>query len=305
MKQIHHAALVGLGALGIMYGKQLIDHFGPEALTVMADTKRILRYQNDGVFANGEPCPFRYCSWEEASGPADVVFFATKYTTFAHAIRQASAVIGPDTILVSLLNGIVSENDLALRYGDRNLLYCTVQGMDATKAGNGVSYQNLGYVAIGEKDGSRSENLLAVQRFLMSAGLDCRIPEDILHHQWSKMMLNTGINQVTAVYQNTYGEVMSSPELTALTASAMKEVQAVARPEGVFLTDTEIDGWLDLIRSLAPENTTSMCQDIRNHRKTEVDLFGGTTIRLGKKHQIPTPVNDDLVRKIHEIEASW
>ncbi|WP_434310749.1 ketopantoate reductase family protein [Hominifimenecus sp. rT4P-3] len=305
MKQIRHAALVGLGALGIMYGKQLIDHFGPEALTVMADTKRIRRYQNNGVFANGEPCLFRYCSWEEASEPADVVFFATKYTTFAQAIRQASAIISPDTILISLLNGIVSENDLALQYGDKNLLYCTVQGMDATKTGNGVSYQNLGYVAIGEKDGSHSENLLAVQRFLTSAGLDCRIPEDILHHQWSKMMLNTGINQVTAVYQYTYGEVMSNPELTALTTSAMKEVQAVARPEGVFLADAEIDSWLDLIRGLAPENTTSMCQDIRNHRKTEVDLFGGTTIRLGKKHQIPTPVNDDLVRKIHEIEASW
>ena len=305
MKQIRHAVLVGLGAVGIMYGKQIVDHLGPESLTVMADAERVQRYRTRGILANGEPCPFRYRSWEEAEGPADAVFFATKYTTFADAADRAAAVIGPDTILVSLLNGIVSEEDLARRYGEKNLIYCSVQGMDATRTGNHVTYQNLGYAAVGEKDGSQSENLLAVRDFLSSAGLDCRIPEDIRHHQWSKMMLNTGINQVTAVYGTTYGGVMSDPKLTALTRAAMKEVQAVAEPEGVHLTDEEIDDWLKLVASLAPDGTSSMCQDTRSRRKTEVGLFGGTAVRLGRKHHIPTPVNDELVKRIHEIEASW
>lgn len=300
--KIQSIALVGLGAVGIMYARTITKVLGKDILAVAADADRIRRYRSEGVYANGSLCDFHYIDWEEAA-PVDLVLFATKYTSFTEAIVSAGKLIGPHTILLSLLNGIVSEEDLARAYGTGNLLYCTVQGMDATKEGNHVSYQNIGYFAIGEKDGHVSDRVLAVKGLLESAGIPCSVPEDILRHQWSKMMLNAGINQVTAVYNATYGEVILQQPLYQMMVDGMKEVQAIAAAEGVCLTDQDIQDWIALVKTLAPEGTTSMCQDVRAGRKTEVDLFAGTAIRLGKIHGIPTPVNQSFYDRIREIEG--
>ena len=299
--KIQSIALVGLGAVGIMYARTITDALGKDILAVAADADRIRRYRSEGVYANERLCDFHYIDWEEAA-PVDLVLFVTKYTSFAAAVAGARRLIGPRTILLSLLNGIVSEEDLSNAYGPDSLLYCTVQGMDATKEGNNVSYRNIGYFAIGEKDGHVSGRVLAVKELLESAGIPCRVPEDILRHQWSKMMLNAGINQVTAVYNATYGEVLQQQPLYQMMVDGMEEVQAIAAAEGICLTDQDILDWIDLVKTLAPEGTTSMCQDVRAGRKTEVDLFAGTAIRLGKVHGVPTPVNQLLYDKIREIE---
>lgn len=303
--KIQSVILIGLGAVGIMYAKQICDTLGPDILTVCADKERITRYRTRGIYANGELCDFRYRTYDEVTEPADLVLFATKYIGFPDASRAAAPCIGPNTILVSMLNGIVSEQDLEALYGPEHLLYCSVQGMDTGRVENQVKFRQLGYIALGEKDGSQSEQLLAVKDLFDRAGIDCRLPENILHHQWSKMMLNSGINTVTAVNNCSYDEVIHTPELLAEMIGAMREVQTVARCEGIELTDKEIDEWVWLVGTLTPGTTTSMCQDVRAHRKTEIGLFSGTVDALGKKYGIPTPISSRLCEQIREIEENY
>ena len=92
---------------------------------------------------------------------------------------------------------------------------------------------------------------------------------------------------------------------TTTVISAMKEVIIIANKEGIVLQEQEIDYWLQIIDSLNPNGMPSMRQDTMSRRKTEIDLFSGTIITLGRKHGIPTPVNDFLFDRIKNIEASY
>lgn len=104
--EIKNVAIVGLGALGIMYGKHLVDRLGVDAVRIVADHDRIERYKKDGILCNGEPCTFRYVAADEPMEPADLLIFAVKYTGLKSAIANAKNQIGKQTIILSVLNGI-------------------------------------------------------------------------------------------------------------------------------------------------------------------------------------------------------
>ena len=86
---------------------------------------------------------------------------------------------------------------------------------------------------------------------------------------------------------------------------AMREVLRVGNAEGVALTEEDVTMWLDVLDHLSPDSEPSMRQDGKAHRKSEVELFSGTICRLGRKHNIPTPVNDSLYRRVKEMEAAY
>ena len=118
-------------------------------------------------------------------------------------------------------------------------------------------------------------------------------------------MLNDAVNQVVAVYETTYGGIQKQGKPREMVINVMKEVQKVAKAEGIELTDKEINDWMALMDTLSPDNAPSLRQDTKAKRKTEVELFAGTIKKLGKKHNIETPLNDFLYDKIKEIEHSY
>jgi 2-dehydropantoate 2-reductase len=288
-----------------MYGKQFADHLGNDAVCIVADRQRIERYKKEGVYGNGEPCAFHYVAADAQMEPADLLIFTVKYAGLAKAIESARNQVGPKTILISFLNGISSEQMIGEAFGFKQLLYSIVAGMDASKIGNQLTYTKIGFVSFGEKDNARTEKVAALQQLFEKAEIPYEIPEHMMHKMWSKLMVNTGVNQSTAVFATNYGgiQVPGKPRDTVI--AAMKEVIKVANAEGVPLRESEIAGWLKINDALSPEGMPSMRQDTLQHRLTEVDLFAGTIRRLGKKHGIPTPVNDFLYTRLREIEASY
>jgi len=115
-------------------------------------------------------------------------------------------------------------------------------------------------------------------------------------------MINVGTNQVSAVLRGPYGVFQTSQEARALMESAMKEVISVAEAEKVQLSGQDMEDWYALMSNLSPEGKTSMLQDVEAKRKTEVGMFAGKVMELGKVHGIPTPVNETLFRIIRVIE---
>lgn len=300
-------AIVGAGALGIMYGQKLTAAYGKERVFFAADSQRTVRYRREGFSCNGEFCEFRYCDGTEYE-KVDLVIFAVKFTGLKEALKEAGGLIGEDTAVISVLNGITSEEIIGDEWGKEHVLYCVAQGMDAVKEGNCLTYQNPGVLLLGigeeerktpGKNGTqKQEKLKLAADILGGAKIACEIVEDIRHRMWSKLMMNTGVNQVCAVFDVPYGGIQREGEAREQMILAMKEVQKVAAREGVSLTEEEITDWLKLVDSLNPEGMPSMRQDTLAGRRTEVELFSGTIKNLGKRHQIPTPVNDVLYEKI-------
>lgn len=303
--KIEHVAIVGMGALGVMYGNQLTNRLGRENVGFVADAARRQRYAGRTLTANGKPCDFRMIPSEETGHPADLVIFATKFMALEQAMEDAANQIDDHTILLSVLNGISSEQILEKRFGTKNVVYCVVQGMDATKIGDDLTYSVMGQFRVGVPSKEKEPALDAVCEFLQRVGLEYVREADILHRIWGKFMLNVGVNQIAMVYEGTYGTVQVPGEPREKMIAAMREVLELSRLEGTGVTEEDLTAYVSLLSGMSPEGMPSMRQDGLAHRKSEVELFSGTVCRLAKKHGLPVPVNEWLYRTIREMEAKY
>jgi 2-dehydropantoate 2-reductase len=298
-------SLIGLGAIGVTFANQIQTTL-PGSLTAIADADRIARYTREGIYCNGKRCDFSYITPEEKpERPADLVLIAVKYGGLQEAIEAIRNHVGPDTVILSLLNGISSEEMVGAVYGEEKVLLSVAQGMDAVKVGGHLTYQNMGKIVFGDREpGVVSEKTRAVADFFTRAGVPHEVQTHMKRHLWSKFMLNVGINQVTAVYRCNYAGVQEGGAYRQLMLDAMREVLRLSDLENAGLVEEDIGYWMNVMAGLAPEGKTSMQQDVEAGRKTEVELFAGTVLRLAEKHGIDVPVNRALYEEIRAIERA-
>ena len=198
------------------------------------------------------------------------------------------------------------EEALAERFGQEHVLYAVAQGMDAVKEGNSLIYTRPGMIVLGEREeGPVSARVQAAADYLIAHDVMVMPVEDMLRRQWSKLMFNVGINQATMVFECNYSGVQQPGKARDVMIGAMREAQALAALEGYPISDEEFDAWLALTDTFSPDGKPSMRQDGEAHRRSEVELFSGTMIRLGKKHGLSVPVNEWLYEKVKEMEAAY
>ncbi|MED4351285.1 2-dehydropantoate 2-reductase [Schinkia azotoformans] len=304
--EIKKVSIIGLGALGILFGHHLSKRMPKEDLRIIADKNRIQKYQTDGVYCNDERCDFNYISPEEACEPADLLIFTVKFNGLQDAIKAVKNHVGENTIIISALNGISSEGVIGDAYGTDKVLYCVAQGMDAVKVGNKLTYANMGMLVFGDREpGIISEKVKAVKAFFEKTEFAHEVLTDMKEKLWGKFMLNVGVNQTVAVYESNYGEIQKDGPARDMMIAAMREVAMLSEKEGITLTEDDITYWLDVLSKLSPEGKPSMAQDVEARRFSEVDLFAGTVLELGKKYGIPTPVNKELYDRITKIESEY
>ena len=302
--EIKTVAIVGMGALGMLYGEQLQKVLPAGAVRFVMDEERFKRHKNDKYEVNGVEQSFTLQSVAQAE-PGDLVIVATKFSGLNEALEEMQGLVGPQTIIFSVLNGISSEEYIKERYGDDNLLYCVALGMDAVREGTSLTYQHKGILKLGMLAKKQRPALAAVMALLEKAGIQYVIEEDILHALWAKLLLNVGINQTCMVYETNYGGAFTNEEARQDMFAAMHEVITVAQREGIKLTEADFEGCVKVLRGLSPEGLPSMRQDAMAKRKSEVELFAGTIIRLGAKHNVPTPVNQRYYDIIKAMEAKY
>ncbi|MDE6601979.1 MAG: ketopantoate reductase family protein [Lachnospiraceae bacterium] len=297
LKTIQTIDIVGLGALGVMYAEFFTKKLGKENVRILADKERIDRYKNDRITFNGEICDFQYCDAAKESRPSELMLFAVKYGALETAMGENAHLVGENTILLSVLNGIRSEEDLGRRFGREKVVHCIAQKMAAMKEGNAAVCTNKGELAIGVLDGGRKENLVAVKDFFDRTGFAYSCPVDMRHAMWGKLLCNVGVNQTVSLFEGTYRSVQQEGEAREMMKAAMRETILVANAEGVALSDQDMDDWITVIDGLNPDGEPSMRQDSKAGRKTEVVLFAGTICELGKKYGIATPVNERFLKE--------
>ncbi|MBE5977710.1 MAG: ketopantoate reductase family protein [Paenibacillaceae bacterium] len=303
-KEIKKTAIVGMGALGMLYASQISSAFGPDSVYFLADQKRIERYQKMTFTINGTPWAFPMKAPEKAF-PADLIIIAVKYNALPSALDIIASSVGPDTTIISVMNGIDSEAIAGKRYGEEKVLYCIAQGMDAMKFGTDLTYTRSGELCLGTRIKGQENRLDALTRYFDSARISYRTENDILKRLWGKFMLNVGINQTCMAYEVNYAQALTPGTRYDTLVGAMREVILLAQKEGITLTESDLEAYIELLKTLSPEGVPSMRQDGIAHRPSEVEMFSGTVRRLAAKHGLPVPINDMLYEKIKDMESNY
>lgn len=299
---IKKIAIIGAGALGATYGS-ILHEMDPASVCFIASGGRYERLKSDGVVVNGTHYAITVVRPEEAT-PVDLLIVAVKHHHLDQAISEMVEVVGSHTIILSVMNGINSEERIGTVYGMDKVVYGLALGIDAVREEKSVNYQNQGRIFLGEeKNTVVTERIRRIMALFDRAGIAYMIPPDMIRSLWFKFMINVGANQASAVLRSSYGTLRSSTDARELMDSAMLEVIAIARAMKVDLSEKDIREWYRILESLNPAGKTSMLQDVEAGRKTEVEMLAGVVIELGGRHGVPTPVNQKLFDELKRLEC--
>lgn len=307
MDRIERVAIIGLGAIGASYMARIQEKIPVGNIRAVASGDRGRRYRSNGVYVNGRQYFFQVCDPSDDFGPADLVLFAVKHNNLKEAIADAKNQIGGGTIIMSLLNGITSEREIAAAYGAKHTLLSTVIKIAATRTGDQTVNTQQGIIQFGAADsgGEQQEDVRLVREFFDLCGVTYEIYDDMKRILWKKFMLNVGINQTTAVLRLPYGPMREIESARAIAMAAMREVIPLAAFEGVALTDDDVSDAMSRIDTLSYDGKTSMLQDVEASRPTETAILGESVAELGRLHGVPVPVNEMLSGMIRAIEESY
>jgi 2-dehydropantoate 2-reductase len=300
---IETISIIGAGALGAVYAAMLHD-MDPGCIAFVAGGARVKRLRREGVIVNGKPYHIPVLTPEDRAAPADLVIVAVKYQHLDDAIRDMKNRVGAETLIISVMNGIESEERIGAAYGMDRVLYAVSVGIDALRNGNCVIYTTQGKLFIGEAANPvLTQRVRRVQMLFDGAGIVYETPPDMMRILWWKFMINVGINQASAVLRAPYAVFQTAGEARELMGAAMREVVRLAGKTGVDLSEADISSFDPYLFRLNPQGKTSMLQDVEAGRKTEVEMFAGQVIELGRRYDVPTPVNQSLFDQIRKIES--
>lgn len=300
MKKITRVAVVGLGALGAGYAWQIAAH--NKNVNLYGIVRNLRKYQNKPMMVNSQQLPIEYISFDKLSQPMDLVFIAVKSYNLQEVIEHLGPAVGEDTVILSLLNGLTSEEKLTEEFGEEHVLYATVLGADTNRKDNMVTLNRCGCLYFGEKNNETiSERVRRVSEFLDESRIEYRIPENMQYKLWEKFLINVGCNQTSTVYQVNYEELRNSEKAMETMRKAQREVIALANYYGVPLSEENIAAWERELADLTPKGRSSMLQDYWQGRILEMDILGDTVLELGQRAGIEVPVNQELRDEICQM----
>lgn len=286
--------ICGLGAVGLTYACKLKDFC---ELKILADETRIKRYQQNKPKLNGEEIDFDYVLPTE-SFTADLIIIATKDSGLDDAIEYIKNFVGENTIILSLLNGVSSEEKIAKVYGKDKILYSYFIGHSAVRVGNSVTQDGVGKIVFGGDE----KNTKRLEDFFKKCNIDYEIPKDIIYSLWLKFGLNIYLNQSSAIMGLTMGDMKRNPYFANFAKKLIAETKLIAQKSGVKNLENFESDALNALNLMCDEGKTSMYQDILAKRKTEVDIFAGEILRRGKEYGISTPYNEVVYNMIKILE---
>ncbi len=302
MQPIKRISVIGAGAMGSVYAAKLFE-MDRDCISLLAKGERLKRLKNRGLIVNEKHYALPVTRVQEKGPPSDLIIVAVKHHHLPEAIQDMKNRIGDHTVVLSVMNGIESEEQIGAVYGMDKVLYAVAVGIDALRRGNNTTYTTQGKIYFGEAENLvLTDRVKQVQSLFDQAGIAYETPEDMIRIVWWKFMINVGTNQTSAVLRAPFSVLQTSKDARELMASAMREVMEVAKEKRVHLFEEDVENWYSVLSGLSPQGRPSMLQDIEAERKTEVEMFAGKMIQLGKEFGIPVPVNETFFRIIKVIE---
>jgi len=301
--KIRRIAIVGAGAMGAAYAAMFTDAEGFD-VSFAARGERYQRLERGTLRVNGKSYRIPVLDPDRAGEPADLVIVALKHHHLTAALEDIKALAGEETVVLSVMNGLESEEMIGAVCGPDKVVHAIAVGIDAVRQGDRFAYASPGRIIFGKGPRSGGGNRLQrLEEALSRAGIPHELSDDIMRVLWWKFMINVGVNQASAILGAPYGIFQSNPDAQSLMKALMREVVALAGKKSIDLTEGDIDEWGRIMTTLSPAGKTSMLQDIEAGRKTEVEIFAGKVVALGEDLRVPTPVNETVLRIIKVLES--
>lgn len=304
MREIKKAALIGMGAIGGFVAPGLCEALGSGGFKVIAGGERRERLDREGVIINGKLWKFQTVdpAWED--DPADLIILSVKFTALDQAIEDIRKQVGKHTVIMSLLNGVESEERIKAAYPDNEVLYSVIR-VPALHQGNEISFpEGSGKISFGNAcNDTVSETVQSVEELFIKSKITYEIPKDMLRNMWHKFMTNVSENQSAAILRVPYGIWTISEDANELREQAAREVIAIAQKKGIHLAEEDLLEHRMYFDNAPFYGKPSTLQDIEAGRKTEVEMFAGSVIKMGKELGIPTPYNQMFYHCIKTLET--
>ncbi|MDI3380907.1 ketopantoate reductase family protein [Xenophilus aerolatus] len=302
-------AILGAGALGCAIGAALTEA-GHETWLINRSAVHVEAMQRAGLrvddAAGTRRVAVKASTTAADSGVVDLVVVLVKSFHTDAAMRGALSLVGPQTVVLSLQNGLGHEDLLADIVGRERLLAGKTYVGGVMRGPGHIQSGVAGKATyIGELDGRRTARVEAIAAAFEAAGLHTVVSDNILGTMWDKLLVNVATGAITGITRLTYGQLYDEPLLKATALAAVQEAMDAARAAGVRLSMTEPEqAWALASAGLPPAFKTSMLQSLEKGSVTEVDFINGSVVRWGRRHGVPTPVNATLVACIKGIERA-
>jgi 2-dehydropantoate 2-reductase len=303
-------AVLGAGAIGGLFGGllreggldvTLIDRKRDHVSAIREHGLRILGHGGDRTI------PIAATTDPASLGQMDIVIVQTKAMHTIDAVAAARNLFGPDTVAISFQNGLGNEENIGSVIGLEKVLGgVTPQGAVVTGPGEVRTFANLPSY-IGELEPGLSERAERIAAAFTEAGLATHASGELRRVMWKKFLANVALSAASGITDLSSQDMMVVPELKAVCIAAMDEAAAVAKAEGIALSEADKLEILEpLIRSTGTgASKSSLCADLQNQRPTEIDTISGAVVRLGGAHGIATPVNQTLVALVKGRESHY
>jgi len=301
-------AVIGPGALGCLLAVSfseagedvhLVD-YRPERVALLREQG--IRLKTPGGVSRLIPVP---CWLPKEVGLCGLTIMAVKAHQTRAAAQALPLLLDPEGLALSLQNGLGNLEEMARVAGPERLLAgVTFLGVTRQEEGQ-ILYAGKGEVIIGAPAGSTvpAPEIAAVVALFQGAGFKCRSAADIQTLLWDKLMINAGINPLTALLRVPNGALLELPEAWSLAVAAAAEVRAVARAQGLAVTGNPEERLAQVCRATA-KNRSSMLQDVLAGRVTEIESLNAQVAARGAALDVPTPVNALLTQLIRSLDAS-
>lgn len=297
--EIKKVAIIGAGAIGSYFIAGLSDKLG-ENLCIVAEGERNQRLDRDGIVVNGKRFSLNVRTPEEAVG-ADLLIVSVKYGALQDSIAMIEKMADDHTIVMSPLNGVDSEEIIGKRIGMEHMVFSLMK-IAAQRVGNEITYNpdvTLG-IFFGEKDGSKSERILAIQDLLEGSDVHYHISDHIEQDIWYKYAQNISKNLPQAIINCGFGAYETSEHVAYISRQMQQEVINIAAAKGIDISDG--NNPLVTNKNISPVARFSTLQDLDAKRTTEIEMFSGSLVRMGKELGVDTPFNDFAYHAIKALE---
>ena len=288
-------AIYGVGGVGGYFGGRLalVGH----DVTFIARGAHLQAMQTQGLQVTSIDGDFTIHPTHAVEDPAqigtvDLVLVAVKAWQVPEIAPLLTPLIGPETLVLPLQNGVEAPTQLATVLGKTHVLAGLARIISFISAPGQIEHAAYPpYIALGELDNQRTERVQRLQQILHEAGINAEIPADILAALWEKFLFISAFSGVSAVTRAPVGIIRAQAPTRALLETAMHEVHAVAIAQRVNLPITAIENALAALDASPTSTTPSMQRDILAGRPSELEAQQGAVVRLGQATNVPTPIN--------------
>jgi 2-dehydropantoate 2-reductase len=301
-------AIVGTGAMGSVYAG-LFASAGHEVWAIDRWREHVDAMRAKGLRLEGasgdRTIKVNATTDAREAGACDLVILATKAMHVAQAAESVKALLGKDTPVLSIQNGLGGPDTAAGILGRERVMVGVVGGFGASMRGPGHAHHNgMELVRLGEFGGPVTPRLRKVEETWRGAGFRVKVFDDIDQLVWEKLICNCAYSGPCGISERTTGEVMDDPDLSQISAACAAEAYTVARAKSVKLDFTDPVAYVRDFGSKIPKARPSVLLDLLAKRKSEIDVINGSIPRVAKEIGLAAPVNEAVTQLVRAKERA-